>query len=242
MSDFWALLIIPIIVTVMGLVIEYWIFQPLKKNQENSREKSQGNLPQPKDDTPKKTITNIPQQLQQKPSNPSYPLIVGRPKNYLYPNTFYESEPEIIETHSIEPEKPKPPVTAIFYSLAILFISSTSALSAAILFRIISDWYQSYKPTSLLSILANLIAESDFVFVIMLIIMIPIATAAAFFVDNAYDKESTKTATRFSIVAVIGFLSAITGCVAVPILIIGIVLYLSKDLPPARTFGSSSGS
>jgi len=228
MGDFVALLIIPVIVTILGLVVEYYVIQPMHQKQDKTPP------PQVLIQKEKNDSTN----LQIQPVVRAYPAQIPRKSNsFIEP--FYETD---YDSQIIEPEKPKPPISTVYYSLAILFISSTSALAAALLLRIISAWYYSYKPTALLSILAELIAESDFVFVAMLIIMIPAATLAASWIDSSYDKITAKTWERFSLAAIIGFISSITGCVAIPILLIFLAFIFGGNYPPGYSSGSSSSS
>jgi hypothetical protein len=192
-------IIISLVATVVGgLVILLIEYKYFKSNESSSTTNLPISKPSGKDQIK-------PQQIKYK-----------TPREYLEAT---ESIPEIFE------ENQKPPISDAYQRLALVLVSLASAYAASFLLRIWADDY-AHTSQSLLAIFADMIASEDFIFLIVLLVMVISGALIAYLVDENVDTISASLLPRYFLTIIVSFVGAYLGCIIVPVLIL---IFIPKD-------------
>jgi len=126
----------------------------------------------------------------------------------------------------------------ILYFLSLLFTSSIGSVGAALILRILCETYAATKPDVFLSLfIAEPIAQSDFVFLILLVLMIFSGVVPALLVDRSLDPDRVAPWNRLMLGCLIGFIGASLGAVIVPlVLLVAFIVYgeLTSSQKPVK--------
>jgi hypothetical protein len=202
MSDTATLFVIPLVVTIVGaiigLVVEYWIIQPMRGSKKPpasshkvSRATSQGRNTMPE---------------------------IG---SYISPGVApgKQAEGRLF-------------VVDVYYYVLLFLISASAAFASTVILRLVSEEYYYYyaNPISILGSVAELIANSDFIFLIICVIMILSGVVLWFLVDSGSELKHAALWKRFPLSVIIGFLGAWLGLVVVPIVLFALlIIFGDKD-------------
>lgn len=106
----------------------------------------------------------------------------------------------------------------------ILFISLAGSLAMAFTIRAVCDLYYTNYPNTFLAIfIADFFAHSNFVFLIMLIIFIPIGLICTYIIDWWMGGSSAHSMHRYIIAALVSYIGSLFGAF---FLSIGIMIYI----------------
>jgi len=189
MSDPIISLIISLLGIIVGLIVEYWVIQPLRNSKK-------------------------PQQISQMPLHRGVS------------NTVLSARETGYSSSSIAPNgaKGKLSIADVWYYILLFIISAAAALSSALILRLVSEEYYYGNATSILGSIAELIAYSDFVFVIVCLIMVLSGVVLWFLIDTSLDLRNAAPWQRFLLSGIIGFIGAWLGLVMVLIALLYFVL------------------
>ena len=194
MSDTAALFVIPLVVTIVGvivgLVVEYWVIQPMRgpKRPPPSSHKVSGAMPQGHS-----TMAGIGSYI-----SPS-----------IAPDKQAESGLSAVEA---------------YYYVLLFLVSASAAFTSTVILRLVSEEYYYANPISILGSIAELIANSDFVFLTICVIMVLSGMVLWFLVDNGSDLKYAALWKRFPLSLIIGFLGAWLGLVVIPIILVALLI------------------
>ena len=148
--------------------------------------------------------------IQSKDTSGKPPIKYKTPKEYF---DDQKTHPEVVE------EDQKPPISVAYQRLALILVSLVSAYASSFLFRLWADDYV-HTSQSFLSLILEIVVDEDFIFLIVLLVMIFTGAVIAYLVDITFDTESSSLLPRYLLTTLVSFISAFAGCIIFPILII----------------------
>jgi hypothetical protein len=116
-------------------------------------------------------------------------------------------------------------VAEVYYYVLLFLISASAAFSSAVILRLASEEYYYYAdPLSILCTLAELIATSDFIFLVVCVIMVLTGAGLWLLIDGASELKHAALWKRFPLSVIVGFFGAWLGLMAVPILLLVLII------------------